>query len=921
MANKRKRNKNKRARTVSERQDFRQGGRVKKFTGGFNTIALGAMNKNMRDAQSQIGGISEPLPTPAPQPRMGQDIMPKDAKIGRPDVGVAPSPAPSTNPKIIPGATLPPAPPSVGGPVIPNLGITPSPSPAPAPVDRIGNYDLEKETPLKGVKDPSAGFNNVTPERLAKAEEERQKYLQRLKDNGQEDTLNLADNVYNFMTKQPGDSGYIGGQDRVLPGDKSGISDEPVPAPTPAPEPEPTPPPTGGVQVGDRKFIGDVEYIWDGNGWIPTSDGGYDGRGEPEPGEPEPTPAPTPAPTPVATPAPAPTPEPTPSPEEAALREDVAARAEGEMPAAVTIPDALQLGFERDAQGNLILDDQGNPVPLRGQQVTTMPLPTTVAEEEAQPVPPETVNIINQIAQAEGPEEAKVSSIQEILQVPEDVAIQIAQGQIRPENLSEAIKVARVAAIEAATVEVQEGALMEAAQGELSPDAVAPIVENAGLTLARVTRAKKQLRNAGLSEEDITELGNDPEALEDRLMDLTEEQRGIIEGLPEEALVSNQIDSLLAGIEEGQVPAWARPAVASVEQMLAQRGMSASTVGRDALLNAIIQSALPIAQSNAQAIQSSVAQQRTIEAQAFEADAQRRQQTALFNAGNVFQMDMANLSNEQQARLSNSKFLQTVSLTEANNRQQVAIQNAVLTSQANLAEANFAQQSQIQNAKNFLSMDLANLNNEQQAYMIEAQQEQQRILSNQAAENARRQFNATSDMQVEQFNTSLAAQVDQFNTQQTNAVNQFNATQQNAAAARDAQRQADLNKFNTQLKTQIAEFNANQDFARNQWNSQNQAAVEASNVQWRRQANTANTAAQNAINMQNAMNAFNMSQTALSFMWQELRDNADYDFRAGENEKSRIAQLVSTALASDPSRYGSGLAAIENLIGIITEDI
>jgi hypothetical protein len=723
------------------------------------------------------------------------------------------------------------------------------------------------------------------------------------------------------MTKQPGDSGYIGGQDRVLPGDKSGISDEPVPAPTPAPEPEPTPPPTGGVQVGDRKFIGDVEYIWDGNGWIPTSDGGYDGRGEPEPGEPEPTPAPTPAPTPVATPAPAPTPEPTPSPEEAALREDVAARAEGEMPAAVTIPDALQLGFERDAQGNLILDDQGNPVPLRGQQVTTMPLPTTVAEEEAQPVPPETVNIINQIAQAEGPEEAKVSSIQEILQVPEDVAIQIAQGQIRPENLSEAIKVARVAAIEAATVEVQEGALMEAAQGELSPDAVAPIVENAGLTLARVTRAKKQLRNAGLSEEDITELGNDPEALEDRLMDLTEEQRGIIEGLPEEALVSNQIDSLLAGIEEGQVPAWARPAVASVEQMLAQRGMSASTVGRDALLNAIIQSALPIAQSNAQAIQSSVAQQRTIEAQAFEADAQRRQQTALFNAGNVFQMDMANLSNEQQARLSNSKFLQTVSLTEANNRQQVAIQNAVLTSQANLAEANFAQQSQIQNAKNFLSMDLANLNNEQQAYMIEAQQEQQRILSNQAAENARRQFNATSDMQVEQFNTSLAAQVDQFNTQQTNAVNQFNATQQNAAAARDAQRQADLNKFNTQLKTQIAEFNANQDFARNQWNSQNQAAVEASNVQWRRQANTANTAAQNAINMQNAMNAFNMSQTALSFMWQELRDNADYDFRAGENEKSRIAQLVSTALASDPSRYGSGLAAIENLIGIITEDI
>ena len=891
----RKRNKNKRARTVSERQDYRQGGRVKKFNGGFNTIALGAMNKNMRDAQSQIGDISEPLPTPAPQPIMGQDIMPKNAKIGRPDVGVAPSPAP-----VVSGT------------------ITPEPSPTPAPVDRIGNYDLEKETVPVSAKDNPFSDMPKPPEiqtsdmriytdafgnqkqgssTMARYHSQLKKYF---------DANPGAEEYYKSQMSPSKPLPSLGGSNLkpilnpniTLPGDKTGIGDEPVPAPTPAPTT------SGGVQVGDRKLIAGQEHIWDGSAWIPTGagPGGYedDGPGYGYDGQ-EPTPAPTPAPTPV--PTPVPTPEPTPSPEEAALREQIAAQARGEMPAAITIPDAIQI-----------------PEDI-AQNVTVMPLPTTVAEEEAQPVPPETVNIINQIAQAEGPQEAKVSSIQEILQVPEDVAIQIAQGQIRPENLSEAIKVARVAAIEAATVEVQEGALMEAAQGTLSPEAKAQAAENAGLTLSRVTRAKKQLRNAGLSEEDITELGNDPEALEDRLTDFTEEQRGIIEGLPEEALVSNQIDSLLAGIEEGQVPAWARPAVASVEQMLAQRGLSASTVGRDALLNAIIQSALPIAQSNAQAIQSSVAQQRTIEAQAFEADAQRRQQTALFNAGNVFQMDMANLSNEQQARLSNSKFLQTVSLTEANNRQQVAIQNAVLTSQANLAEANFAQQSQIQNAKNFLSMDLANLNNEQQAYMIEAQQEQQRILSNQAAENARRQFNATSDMQVEQFNTSLAAQVDQFNTQQTNAVNQFNATQQNAAAARDAQRQADLNKFNTQLKTQIAEFNANQDFARNQWNSQNQAAVEASNVQWRRQANTANTAAQNAINMQNAMNAFNMSQTALSFMWQELRDNADYDQRASENEKNRIAQLVSTALASDPSRYGSGLAAIENLIGIITEDI
>ena len=42
-------------------------------------------------------------------------------------------------------------------------------------------------------------------------------------------------------------------------------------------------------------------------------------------------------------------------------------------------------------------------------------------------------------------------------------------------------------------------------------------------------------------------------------------------------------------------------------------------------------------------------------------------------------------------------------------------------------------------------MDMANINNEQQANMMKAQQEQQRILSQEAAENASRQFNATNE--------------------------------------------------------------------------------------------------------------------------------------------------------------------------------
>ena len=589
------------------------------------------------------------------------------------------------------------------------------------------------------------------------------------------------------------------------------------------------------------------------------------------------------------------TPSPTPAPKEPTAREKrieaigpkMEQAAEGVVPESAVIKPAVQVGIDPET---------GKPLPK--QQVTTMAAPTQVAATQAGQVAPEQVSQVTDVSQVSAPKPIEASQM-EAATVDTDAQVDFATGEISDEALAQAAGVDRVSPIDAAQVEIIPGALTERVVGTISADSLAPIVENVGSSLAKVTRAKKQLANAGLNQTDIDELGNDPEALEARLMEFSESERGIIEGLPEEALVSNQLNSLLNGIEEGEIPTWARPAVASVEKMLAQRGMSASTVGRDALLNTIIQAAMPIAQSNAQAIQTSVSQQKTIESREAEANAARAQQTALVNANNVFKMDMAQFSADQQTALSNSKFLQTVGITEANMRQQTTIQDAILMSQANLAEADFFQKTQIQNAQAFLQMDLTNLNNEQQSNVLEAQQTQQRLLSNQSAQNAARQFNAASENQTQQFMANLEAQAQQFNSSQVNAMSQFNAAQTNAAEARRAARDADLSKFNAQLVTQVDQFNSQQDFARNQWNAQNAAAVEASNVQWRRQANTVNTAAQNQINMQNAMNAFNLSSQSLSFMWQELRDQADFDFRAAQNEENRKAQIISTAIANE----------------------
>jgi hypothetical protein len=51
--------------------------------------------------------------------------------------------------------------------------------------------------------------------------------------------------------------------------------------------------------------------------------------------------------------------------------------------------------------------------------------------------------------------------------------------------------------------------------------------------------------------------------------------------------------------------------------------------------------------------------------------------------------------------------------------------------------------------------------------------------------------------------------------------------------------------------------------------------------------------------MQNAQNAYGMSMQSQAFLWQELRDQADFDFRATENELTRQAQILSTAIANE----------------------
>ena len=454
--------------------------------------------------------------------------------------------------------------------------------------------------------------------------------------------------------------------------------------------------------------------------------------------------------------------------------------------------------------------------------------------------------------------------------------------------------------------------------GELDEEAFIRAEDQAlvgGITLPRVLRAKKQLRNAGLSDETIEAIGNDPENLEARLMEFSEAERGVVEGLPVDALVSTQMDTLLKGIEEGEIPLWARPAVATITQYMAQRGLSVSSVASESLVNAIIQSAMPIAQSNAAAIQQAFGQQRGIEAEAALQDAQAKQQTALSNASNVFKLNMAQFAADQETELSNSRFLQTVVLTDATHQQQAAIQEAASLASLDLATLDSNTKLAAQNAQAFLSMDMANFDRQQQAEFIKEQQFQQRLLSNQAALNAADQFNATSTDQTNQFMTNLGVQVAQFNEQRKDSMEQFNATQNNAAEARRVANEYEAAKLDAQLKSDISKFNAAQDLNRQQFNVSTATQIEQYNVKLRRDQNMFNTAAINEVNRKNAEQQFAMTAQAQAFMWQELRDQMDYSFKSYDNDAQRKASLLIAALGNEGASY-EGDDWASNLEGI-----
>ena len=381
----------------------------------------------------------------------------------------------------------------------------------------------------------------------------------------------------------------------------------------------------------------------------------------------------------------------------------------------------------------------------------------------------------------------------------------------------------------------------------------------------------------------------------------------------EKATVQGQLASLTANFDATNPPPWAAGALRGVQAQMQARGIGASSIAGQALVQASLESALPIAQadaatqasfeaqnlSNRQARAMLAAQQRaSFIGQEFDQAFQARVQ----NAAKISDVANMNFTAEQQVALENSRIANSMNLANLSNNQAMVIAEAGALANLDMANLSNRQQTAVQNAQNFLQVDMANLSNRQQTELFTAQQRVQSLFTDQAAENAAEQFNATSQNQTDQFFASLGTQVSQFNASQANAQNQFNAGQRNT-----------VERFNAELNNQ-----------RDQFNAQNQMVIAQANAQWRRQIATADTAAVNRANEINATAALAISNQAYNNLWQYYGDSMEWAWRSAESSLDRISALAIAELDSKSRKEiaqeqasGAAGSAVGSLIGTL----
>jgi hypothetical protein len=474
-------------------------------------------------------------------------------------------------------------------------------------------------------------------------------------------------------------------------------------------------------------------------------------------------------------------------------------------------------------------------------------------------------------------------------------------GTVQQAQAPQVMTPASIQAVVAAPQVSAESARLQAAQGQVSQQAQVQAAQQAG---SAVTGLQAAQGTAILMDNPVQRQIQDGELVTGAADAATAarfaEQVQAAEATPsKQATVQGQLEGLMTQFEGGATPSWAAGAMRAATATMAARGLGASSLAGQALIQAAMESALPIAAADAQTVAQFEVQNLSNRQQRAMLAAQQRAafigqefdqnfQARVANAARIADVANMNFTAEQQVALENSRIANTTNLQNLNNRQAMVLAEASALANLDISNLNNRQQAAVQNAQNFLQMDLTNLNNEQQTGLFKAQQNIQALFTDQAAQNAALQFNAASENQTNQFFSNLGAQVSQFNATQQNAMDQFNVNSVNA-----------MRQFNSEVQQQRDLFNA-----------QNGLVVAQANAQWRQNIATLNTATQNQSNMDFARTINALTSTNLDQIWQRERDIMSYSFTQSETAKDRALNIL--LADKDLAAYREKMAADES---------
>ena len=348
-----------------------------------------------------------------------------------------------------------------------------------------------------------------------------------------------------------------------------------------------------------------------------------------------------------------------------------------------------------------------------------------------------------------------------------------------------------------------------------------------------------------------------------------------------DATVQGQLTKLMADFEDGEPPSWAAGAMRTAAATMSARGLGSSSLAAQAIVQAAMESALPIAMQDAQTVAGFEAQNLSNRQQTAMFAAEQRAkflgmefdqafQTRVQNAAKIADIANMNFTAEQQVALENARITSTTDIANLNASNAKVLADAAAMSQIDVTNLSNNMKANVQKAEAFLQTDMSNLSNEQQAAIFKTQALVNSILSDAGAENAKSQFNAASQNQLDQFIANISNDIDKFNSEQQNAIAMFNAGEENA----------------------IEQFNTAQQNARDQFNAQNSLIIAQSNAAWQQAIATADTAADNQAIREGVMAKNNLTMQAYANMIQAERDILDYAWRSTESLLQRESAIT-----------------------------